>query len=77
MKKEKKQAPVSLTAKVIYETTFGNISCGDILKMEIQNYAIEFAKLKVTEALHETSKHFKNPENVSHVLNHYKLDKII
>lgn len=38
---------------------------------------IAFAKLKVTEALEETSKHFKNPENVSHVKNHYKLDKIV
>lgn len=38
---------------------------------------IEFAKQKVAEALEETSKHFKNPENVSHVKNHYKLDKIV
>jgi len=37
---------------------------------------IEFAKIKVTEALHETSQHFKNPENVSYIKNHYDLDKI-
>jgi hypothetical protein len=38
---------------------------------------IAFAKLKVTEALEETSKHFKNSENVSYIKNHYNLDKIV
>jgi len=42
-----------------------------------QELMIAFAKQKVTEALEQTSKHFKNPENVSHVKNHYKLDKIV
>ena len=77
MKKEKKQAPVSLTATEMFSKHFDGMYYNDITQEKIQAYTIEFAKLKVTEALHETSKHFKNPENVSHVLNHYKLDKII
>ena len=38
---------------------------------------IEFAKLKVTEALFETSEHFKNADNVYYIKNHYNLNKII
>jgi hypothetical protein len=38
---------------------------------------IAFAKQKVTEALHETSEHFKNADNVSYIKNHYSLDKIV
>ena len=67
---EKKKIEV-FTAKELYD------------KMVIENeeattidLMIEFARLKVKEALHETSKHFKNQENVYHVLNHFKTDKI-
>jgi len=38
---------------------------------------IAFAKQKVAEALHETSEHFKNADNVSYIKNHYSLDKIV
>ena len=72
MKKQKKQKPLPITSKELFEKMFlesENITIPEVM--------IEFAKIKVLEALFETSKHFKNPENVSHVLNHYKLDKII
>lgn len=70
--KTKKEKVEPITAKEMYD------------KMLLENdqatsteMMIAFAKQKVTEALHETSLHFKNPENVSHVKNHYKLDKIV
>lgn len=70
--KTKKDKAEPITAKEMYD------------KMLLENdqatsteMMIAFAKQKVTEALHETSLHFKNPENVSHVKNHYKLDKIV
>ena len=72
MKKEKKQKPLPITSKELFDKMLAeNEECTSTEMM------IEFAKIKVLEALFETSKHFKNPENVSHVLNHYKLDKII
>ncbi len=68
----KKEKPVPETAKRMYDRMLleddGTTS---------QELMIAFAKLKVTEALEETSKHFKNPENVSYIKNHYNLDKIV
>lgn len=66
----KKEKPVSETAKQMYDRMF--YDCDEVTDM-----MIAFAKLKVAEALWETSKHFKNPDNVSHVKNHYSLDKIV
>lgn len=45
--------------------------------IDVVNLMITFAKLKVTEALFETSELFKNPKNVSYIKNHYNLDKIV
>lgn len=76
MKKgEKKLKPVSETANEVLDNHVGL----SILKQypNVKDAMIEFAKLKVTEALHETSEHFKNPENVSYIKNHYSLDKIV
>lgn len=72
MKKEKKQAPVSETAKQVFDRMLYTEKNADAVEM-----MIEFARIKVTEALEETSKHFKNPENVSYIKNHYNLDKIV
>lgn len=72
MAKKKKEAPVSETAAEMFNRMFKenqNITATQLM--------IEFAKLKVTEALHETSEHFKNAENVSYIKNHYNLDKIV
>ena len=75
--KTKKVKPVSETASEMFAKYFNGMHYGDITKEKIENYAIEFSKLKVTEALHETSDHFKNSENVSYIKNHYSLDKIV
>ena len=68
---EKKKIEV-FTAKELYDKKM-------VIKIEEAatiDLMVEFARLKVKEALNETSKHFKNPENVYHVLNHFKTDKI-
>lgn len=68
----KKEKPVSETAKEMYNRMLLENDQATSTEM-----MISFAKLKVTEALHKTSKHFKNPENVSYIKNHYDLDKIV
>lgn len=75
--KTKKEKTAPITANELFGQHFNGLHYEDITPDKIEKYAIAFAKLKVAEALEETSKHFKNPENVSHVKNHYKLDKIV
>lgn len=68
--KTKKEKPNPITAKQM----------SDEMKKQdatAQEMMIAFAKQKVTEALEETSRHFKNPENVSYIKNHFDLDKIV
>lgn len=78
MKKEKKQAPAPITSKEYLEIALGgNYNISTLTIDHWESCLISFAKLKVTEALEETSKHFKNPENVSYIKNHYNLDKIV
>ena len=70
--KTKKEKPVSETAREMFDRMlFEN---GDITTVQLM---INFAKLKVAEALHETSERFKNAENVSYIKNHYSLEKIV
>jgi hypothetical protein len=73
----KKTKPVSETAGEMFAKHFNGMHYSDITEEKIEKYAIDFARLKVSEALHETSLHFKNPENVSYIKNHYSLDKIV
>lgn len=70
--KTKKEKPESLTARQMYDQMLLDNDQSTSTEM-----MIAFAKQKVTEALHETSEHFKNPENVSYIKNHYNLDKIV
>jgi len=70
--KTKKAKPTPITAnemflKLLHENE----------SISTQELMIAFAKQKVTEALHETSGHFRVPENVSYIKNHYNLDKIV
>lgn len=68
----KKEKPISETAQEMFDRMlFEN---GDITTVQLM---VDFAKLKVTEALHETSERFKNAENASYIKNHYSLDKIV
>jgi len=68
----KKAKPTPITAKEMYDKMLDeNVAVTDTELM------IAFAKQKVTEALHETSEHFKNADNVSYIKNHYSLDKIV
>ncbi len=68
----KKVKPTLITAKEMYDKMLDeNVAVTDTELM------IAFAKQKVTEALHETSEHFKNADNVSYIKNHYSLDKIV
>lgn len=85
--KKKKEKPVSITATELlgktiseYNETVNHVAKFSFSKREVELFTkmmTDFAKNKVTEALHETSEHFKNPENVSYIKNHYDLDKII
>jgi len=68
----KKAKPTPITAKEMFDKML--LENQEILETELM---IAFAKQKVTEALHETSEHFKNPENVSYIKNHYSLDRIV
>lgn len=68
----KKVKPTPITANEMYMKLLHENE-----NVSTQELMIAFAKQKVAEALHETSLHFKNPENISHVKNHYKLDKIV
>jgi len=70
--KNKKVKPAPITAKEMFNRML--LENPEILETELM---IAFAKQKITEALHETSEHFKNPENVSYIKNHYNLDKIV
>lgn len=70
--KKKKLKPVSETSYAMVDRM--TLEDPTVTKQELM---IAFAKLKVTEALWETSKHFKNTENVSYIKNHYSLDKIV
>lgn len=70
--KVKRVKPTAITANEMYLKLLHENE-----NISTQGLMIAFAKQKVAEALHETSLHFKNPENVSHVKNHYKLDKIV
>jgi len=68
----KKVKPTPITAKEMYDKMLDeNVAVTDTELM------IAFAKQKVTEALHETSEHFKNADNISYIKNHYSLDKIV
>ena len=72
MKKVKKVKPTPITAKEMYDKMLlDNDECTTTEMM------IAFAKQKVTEALFETSEHFKNADNVNYIKNHYSLDKIV
>jgi len=76
--KAKKEKVEPITSEQYLEIALGgNYNISTLTLEHWKSCLISFAKLKVTEALEETSKHFKNPENVSHVKNHYKLDKIV
>lgn len=76
--KTKKEKPTPLTAEQYLEIALGgNYNISTLTLKHWEDCLIAFAKLKVTEALEETSKHFKNPENVAYIKNHYKLDKIV
>lgn len=68
----KKVKPTPITANEMFDNMMLENK-----EITITEMMIAFAKQKVTEALFETSLHFKNPENVSHVKNHYSLDKIV
>lgn len=68
----KKVKPVSETAKQMFDRML--LENDEATTTEMM---IAFAKLKVQEALWETSKHFNNPDNVSYIKNHYSLDKIV
>jgi hypothetical protein len=72
MKRTKKAKPTPITSLEMYDAILlENDEATTTEKM------IAFAKQKVTEALHETSEHFKNADNVSYIKNHYSLDKIV
>lgn len=68
----KKVKPVSETAEEMFDRMLSENE-----ESTITDIMIAFAKLKVTEALFETSEHFKNADNVSYIKNHYSLDKIV
>lgn len=76
--KTKKAKPTPITAEdFLILSLGGNLNVSTLTPLALTEIMVSFAKQKVAEALHETSLHFKNPENVSHVKNHYKLDKIV
>lgn len=78
MAKVRKEKPVSQTALEHLEMCLGgNLNVSTLTPLTITEIMATFARLKVTEALHETSEHFKNPENVSYIKNHYDIDKIV
>lgn len=62
----KKEKPASETAKQMFDRMLSENT--EVTSTEMM---ISFAKLKVQEALWETSKHFNNPKNVSYIKNHY------
>lgn len=85
--KIKKEKPKSITAVELlgntiteYNKTANHVAQFSFSKIEVELFTkmmVDFAKSKVPEALHETSEHFKNPENVSYIKNNYNLDKIV
>lgn len=76
--KTKKEKPTSITAEDFLTLSLGgNLNISTLTPLAFSEIMISFSKQKVTEALFETSEHFKNPENVSYIKNHYDLDKII
>lgn len=70
--KTKKEKPTPITAREMFNNML--LENEEATSTEMM---IAFAKQKVTEALYETSEHFKNAENVSYIKNHYSLDKIV
>lgn len=68
----KKEKPVSETAIQMFNRMMDENE--DVTATDLM---VAFAKLKVSEALWETSKHFNNPDNVSYIKNNYSLDKIV
>lgn len=76
--KTKKEKLTTITALEHLNIHLGdNLSLSTLTPFAITEIMVSFAKQKVAEALHETSEHFKNPENVSYIKNHYSLDKIV
>ena len=76
--KPKKVKPTPITAEQYLEIALGgNYNISTLTLKHWESCLVSFARLKVTEALHETSEHFKNPENVAYIKNHYSLDKIV
>lgn len=76
--KTKKEKVTPITAEdFLILSLGGNLNISTLTPLAFTEIMIQFAKQKVTEALEETSKHFKNPENVSYIKNHYSLDKIV
>jgi hypothetical protein len=73
----KKVKPTPITAEDFLNGSDFPAYTSDITSDDVLNVMIAFAKQKVTEALHETSEHFKNADNVSYIKNHYSLDKIV
>lgn len=74
----KKVKPVSETAKEHLNKCLGeNLNISTLTPLALTEIMASFAKLKVQEALWETSEHFNNPDNVSYIKNHYSLDKIV
>jgi hypothetical protein len=68
----KKVKPTPITAREMFNNMV--LENENVTERELM---IAFAKQKVTEALYETSEHFKNADNVSYIKNHYSLDKIV
>lgn len=75
--KTKKVKPTPITEEEFLNSFAFPAYASEITTEDVTNVMIAFAKQKVTEALHETSEHFKNAENVAYIKNNYSLDKIV
>ena len=74
--KEFKRISKVETAEELFGKHFNGMHNDDITPEKINNFAIAFAKLHISEALEITSKKFKNPDNIRAVLKTYSLDNV-